>query len=129
MTQHRWWWRKRWLYLGYTELRYQKSTDDPTIIDRFAVHFYIREDDLAKRRVSYGQRSKYTVETHPFFEKSIVSWLEGESLYRPVLEPSGQLKQLVKAQHGLEWLGDKWVKPAPKPFVEGNVIKFEGVKR
>lgn len=124
------WWdrifrRRKWAYLGFAELKYTSPKDETKITDRFTVHFYADENELSTRKVEYGERSRFTVETHGYFEKCIIPWLNGENLWGPVLEPSEWLRKYTKEKTGYERVGGKWVKPAPIERREGNVITIK----
>lgn len=101
-----------WNYLGWSEPKYSNNKGKTT--ESCVVHFYVDAADDSNRKVEHDQWSHSKMKTHPFYQKRVIPWLNGEDIYVPVYNPASYLHTWAKKQ-GWTWDGTKewWVHANP----------------
>lgn len=112
-----WPFKSKWLYLGWTGLKWTGGTDD-------IVHFWGKLPDLKKRKITSEGHGLYHL--HDYYKKYIIAWLNDQDgdVRNVIFMPSGGLQNWAEEKYGCVWRDNKWVKATEPVTREGNVVKF-----
>lgn len=111
-----------WNYLGLGECHWVNNNGKKTSTHIF--HFWARGPKLEERKVE-TRGTGY--EDHTWYQKEVLRWEKGDSVWRPIQEPSDFFKDWTAQNHGNVWsTTTKWWVPMSTPAPKQNDADADG---